>query len=190
MANGRIELTWGDGEHVFNIAKLAQVFELEDKCGCGVNEVFNRLREGRWKFNDVREPIRLGLIGGGKNPAEALLLTKRYVDERPWAESILTAQMILMAAIVGVEGDNPAKKTDADRAADSGSTTMTAGSSDPQSTASGPGLAGDPGKLETQPSGNSPPASKATTGPTASKTSRTHPRQPSSTVSSNVTPQS
>lgn len=154
MTNGRIEIAWGDGDHVFNIGKLAQVFELEDKCGCGVQEVFNRLREGRWKYADVRETIRLGLIGGGKSPVEALLLTKRYVDERPWAESVFVAQAILMAAIVGVEGDNPAKKAEADRAQESGSTMTTAGLSDPQSTASAPASDGGPGKPETQPSGN------------------------------------
>jgi len=188
MSNGRIELAWGDGDHTFNIAKLAQVFELEDKCEAGVNEVFQRLREGRWKFNDVREPIRLGLIGGGKNPAEALLLTKRYVDDRPWAESVLTAQMILMAAIVGVEGDQPGKKVEADRAADSGSITTTAGSSDPQSMDSAPDLGGGLATPETRPSGNSQPASMATTGPMASKINPTRRRRPSSTPSSNATP--
>lgn len=181
MANGRIELAWGDGDHAFNIAKLGQVFELEDKCGCGVQEVFNRLREGRWKFVDVRETIRLGLIGGGLEPVKALTLTKRYVDERPWAESVLTAQMILMAAIVGVEGDQPGKKPAADRAKETGSITTTDGSSGPQSTASVPDLGGDLGKPGKPPSGSLPPVSTDTTGPTVSKSSLRLQAQPNST---------
>lgn len=172
MANGRIELAWGDGDHVFNIAKLGQVFELEDKCGCGVVEVLNRLREGRWKVVDIRETIRIGLIGGGKSAADALLLVKRYVDEAPWAENVLTAQMVLMAAIVGVQGDNP-KKEEADRAKDSGSITTTAGSSDLQSMAPAPGSDGARGKPATPRSGSSRPASKASTAPTAPSSSLT-----------------
>lgn len=190
MSNGRVELEWGDGTHSFNIAKIAQVFELEDKCGCGVNEVFSRLRDGRWRLNDIRETIRLGLIGGGKNPADALLLTKRYVDDRPWAENILVAQTILMAAIVGVEGDNPAKKEDADQAQDSGFTTMTAGSSGPQSTGSAPDSDIALRKPESAPSGKSRPALKATTAPTGPKINPKHRRPPSSTTLSNDTPQS
>lgn len=190
MVNGQIELAWGDGEHLFNIAKIGQVFELEDKCGCGVQEVLNRLREGRWKLNDVRETVRLGLIGGGKNPPEALLLVKRYVDERPWAENILVAQMILMAAIVGVDGDNPAKKAGADRAQESGSSTTMAGLSDPQSTASVPDSTGDLGKPEKPRSGKSQPASPDTIAPTGPKSSPVRQRPLSSPTSSSVTPQS
>lgn len=111
-----ITLTWADAEHAFNLKVPAQVEELEDKCGCGVNEVLNRLRDNRWKLADVRETVRIGLIGGGKTPDKALLLVKRYIDERPWAESVLVAQMILMAAIVGVSPapavDDEVKSTD------------------------------------------------------------------------------
>jgi hypothetical protein len=168
-ANGRIDLAWADGDHTFNIAKIGQILELEDKCGCGVIEVFNRLHENRWRFNDVRETIRLGLIGGGLTPAQALTLVKRYVDERPWAESVPVAVTVLMAAIVGVPGDT-AGKTEADRAETEAATVAL---SDPRSTESvGPSDTAH-GKSTNSPSGNSKPASKASSAPTESRTSPT-----------------
>jgi len=158
MLNGQVVLTWADGEHTFNIAKFEQVFELEEKCGAGVGEIFDRVRSGRWRWVDVRETVRLALIGGGMQPVPALTLVKRYVDNRPWQESRQVAMAILLAAMVGVEGDNPTKKAEADRGPDSKSTTTMDGSSDPQSMGSAPVSAGRQTKRDTQPSGNSGPA--------------------------------
>jgi len=131
--NGEITLQWGDGEHAFNIAKLKSVLELEEKCGCGVAEIIGRLRDGRWKFNDVRETIRLGLIGAGMTPDKALLLTQRYVDDRPWNENVLPAQAILYSALVGVVGDNPEKKANAERDKENRSTEPMVDTPDPRS---------------------------------------------------------
>src|SRR5215510_10074535 len=99
--SGEITLKWGDGEHRFNVAKLRCVLELEEKCGCGVAEIYTRLADGKWKFNDIRETLRLGLIGGGTSPDHALVLINRYCDERPFAENVLPAQAVIMAAMVG-----------------------------------------------------------------------------------------
>lgn len=189
MVNGKVTLAWGDGDHDFNIAKIGQIFELQDKCGCGLMEIFNRLREGRWRFEDIRETVRLGLIGGGKTPAQALVLTKRYVDERPLAENTQAAMTILMAAIVGPpEEEQPEKKAGADR--DEKSSTQKGALSDPPSMPSAPVLAGDLGKPETLPSSRSQPALTDTTPPMAPKNNRRHRVSKNSTSSSAVTPQS
>lgn len=189
MVNGKISLSWADGEHDFNIAKIGQIFELQDKCGCGLKEVFNRLRDDRWRFEDIRETIRLGLIGAGKPPAEALILTKRYVDDRPLAENTLVATSILMAAIVGVpEEEQPAKKAGADR--DETSSTQKGDLSDPPSTPSAPASTTDLGRRESAPSSNSQPALTASTPPTAPKSSQQLQASKSSTISSPVTSQS
>jgi Phage tail tube protein, GTA-gp10 len=135
--NGEVELTWGDGEHKFNIAKLKCILELEEKCGSGVAEVFNRIRDGRWKFNDIRETLRLGLIGAGMMPDRALRLINRYCDDRPWTENLLPAQAVLIAAMVGVPGDDLAKKVETERTKEDQST-PTADSSVPSSTDSVP----------------------------------------------------
>lgn len=188
MVNGKISLAWGDGDHDFNIAKIGQIFELQDKCGCGLKEIFNRLREDRWRFEDIRETIRLGLIGAGKTPAQALILTKRYVDERPLAENTQAAMLILMAAIVGPpEEEQTAKKAGADR--DEISSIPKGDLSDPPSTPSAPASAGGLGKPETQPSSNSQSASTASTAPMAPKNSPQPPALKSSATSSHVTRQ-
>jgi len=134
--NGEIELAWADGQHKFNIARVGQILELEEKCGSGLSEVFSRLREGKWKLNDIRETIRLGLIGAGEDPLKALALITRYVDQRPLVESVQVAIVIVMAALVGVPGDEVGKKEKAERAAEAQSSETTGSSSAPQSTVS------------------------------------------------------
>jgi Phage tail tube protein, GTA-gp10 len=138
--NGEVELTWGDGEHKFNIAKLKCILELEDKCGVGVAEIYQRISTGKWRYNDIRETLRLGLIGAGMTPDKASRLINRYCDDRPWTESLLTAQAVLVSAMVGVPGDDFEKKTKADRSTDDPSFTPTADSSAPPSTDSVPPL--------------------------------------------------
>lgn len=136
--NGSVKLVWGDGEYEFNIAKLKQALELEDKCGCGIAEIYTRLRDNKWHVNDFREVLRLGLIGGGLSPPEATKLIIRYCDDRPYRESIQPALAIVMAAIVGVPGDTVGKKTEPVRTEEQGlpSSETMADSSDPSSTVS------------------------------------------------------
>ena len=137
--NGEIELTWGDGEHKFNIAKLRCVLELEEKCDAGIAAIFARIQEGKWKFNDIRETLRLGLIGGGAAPDKAARLVQRYCDDRPWAESVLPAQAVLIAAMVGVPKDDPlTKKADTERTTEDPSTPTMDESTAPYSTDSAP----------------------------------------------------
>jgi hypothetical protein len=114
--NGEIELNWGDGLHKFNVAKIKSVLELEEKCDAGIAEIFQRIRDSRWKINDVRETLRIGLIGGGATPDSALRLINRYCDDRPLAESLQPAILIIMAAMLGVPGDVPGKKAETERA--------------------------------------------------------------------------
>lgn len=139
--NGSVKLTWGDAEHEFNVAKIKQVLELEEKCGAGVAEIFDRLRNNRWRINDLRETLRLGLIGGGMEPSKALKLVISYCDERPWRESLQPALVVIMAAMVGVPGDEVGKKTVTEGTKNEGagqSSAPMAASSAPLSTASVP----------------------------------------------------
>jgi Phage tail tube protein, GTA-gp10 len=136
--NGEVELPWGDGEHKFNIAKLKCILELEEKCGVGVAEIYYRIASGKWRWNDCRETLRLGLIGANMTPDKALRLIQRYCDDRPMIESALPAQAVLAAAMAGVPGDNFEKKPEAERAKESQSITPMADSSVPSSTDSVP----------------------------------------------------
>lgn len=134
MAHGDVVLAFGDGEHTFNIRKLKQAFELQDKCGCGVGEVLTRLRAAKFYVNDFREVIRLGLIGGGMAPVAALTLVTRYVDERPWSESVMTAVAIILRAYAG----SPEESLVGKLAAEQAKTEATDALPDPQSTAPAP----------------------------------------------------
>lgn len=132
--NGAIEIDWADGKHKFNVAKFEQAFELEDKCGgIGLYEIWNLVQTRRARVTHLVEIHRLGLIGAGMPPQAALKLVRRYVEGRPWAESFPSANLIMMAALVGVPEDNAVGKSQADRTE---TEPVQTGLSDPQSTAS------------------------------------------------------
>jgi len=95
-----VDLDFGDGKYTFHL-DIPRLKELQEKTGSGPPEVLSRLAEGRARIDDVRESIRLGLIGGGAAPLAAKALVERYVDERPLIEGIAYATLILGAAIIG-----------------------------------------------------------------------------------------
>lgn len=95
-----VSAVWGDGDHVFRLG-LAQLLELQEKAGAGPMELFLRLRSHRWRVEDLTETLRLGLVGGGLKPADAVALVRRYgPGARPLAESLPLVVEILAAAIV------------------------------------------------------------------------------------------
>lgn len=105
----KIDLDWADGHHDFRLA-IGELEELQEKTSVGPPVVLRRLHGGEWFVADVRETIRLGLVGGGMKATEALVLVRRYVDERPdWLNNALLARVIIEAALVGV-ADEPVKK--------------------------------------------------------------------------------
>lgn len=106
--DARVTLTWADGDRTFRLP-VAQLLELQEKTDAGPLELFLRIHSGRWRVQDLRETIRLGLVGGGAKPAEAVALVRRYVDERPLAESVPVALEVLQAAISGPEDEAPGK---------------------------------------------------------------------------------
>lgn len=122
---GQIVIDFAGEPRVFNLARLGPRMEYEDLVGRGTQEVLHRLTTGAATFREVREAIRIGLIGGGMEPNRALVLVRRYVDERPRAEAVPLAQHILAAEIVGVP-DEPVGKApaagDTNEAASSGPT--------------------------------------------------------------------
>jgi hypothetical protein len=130
-----IELAWGDGTHLFSL-RIGQIGELQEKCGdpnrldgsvrlAGPGEIASRLLLGTWRLADVRETIRLALIGGGKSPTEAHMLCTRYIDQRPLNESVLVAQAIILRALNGPPEEEAAseKKDEAAPAAGNGEAT-------------------------------------------------------------------
>lgn len=107
------EFAWGDGPQRFRLG-IGQLRELQEKTNCGPMELLNRLHRGTWRLDDVRETLRLGLIGGGKEPMVALSLVARYVDERPLAENVPPAQAVLSVLLFGDGEDDPVGKAGAE----------------------------------------------------------------------------
>lgn len=106
MSDAIAELIWGDGPQRFRLP-IGQLRELQDKCDAGPARILSRLGSIDWKIDDIRETLRLGLIGGGMVPSAAYTLVKRYIDDRDGGlmESRQHAQIILMKALVGDPSD-------------------------------------------------------------------------------------
>lgn len=109
MRTTRIMTAWGGEDRAFQL-QIGQQRELQRLCDAGPPVILSRLAGASYRLEDVREPIRLGLIGGGMTPVEAEALVRVYVDVRPLMENTLVAQAIVMAVVVGVE-EEPGEKT-------------------------------------------------------------------------------
>ncbi len=144
-ANGTRLIAWQGGEHNFCLAAAGDIFTLEANCKAGIAGIHRRLLGGEWFLNDIRETIRLGLIGGGMAADDAMQLIKSSVDANPrgLAPSIVVAIAVLEAVIIGVP-DDPVGKNQASEAKTQGhvSSTTTAASGAQPSTESAPASAG------------------------------------------------
>ena len=153
-ANGTRTIIWAGGEDVFCLAKVGLILDLEDKCKAGIAAIMTRIGNGSWGLNDIREPIRLGLIGAGMSPESAMSRVKNHVDsnENGLAPSVLVAYAVIEAVMVGVK-DDPVGKAPPAEARKTGSTTQTDASDAPKSSPSAPRSAGRRGSPKTTQSG-------------------------------------
>lgn len=124
-----IVLDWADGTYAFRLA-WGELEKLQEACDAGPYVVLNRLIDGSWRVSDISAVIRLGLIGGGMVPADALKKVRSYVEDRPPMESITIAQAVLSAAIVGAPDEEVGKKAEAANPAESSLTISRTASSD------------------------------------------------------------
>lgn len=101
-----VELTWAGGEHEF-LLTVDLLRALQDKCDAGPEFILQRLSSKRWFVDDVIQPIRLGLEGGGLPKDEARKLVKNHVEDLPLTFSVMTARAVLMATLYGNGDDLP-----------------------------------------------------------------------------------
>lgn len=98
-------LQWPGGEHDFALP-LGQLRALQDATNAGPEEVFNRLRIGAWRVDDLIDVIRLGLVGSGEMASkDATKFVVALFDKHPPIQFKLTALAIMAAALLGVEDD-------------------------------------------------------------------------------------
>lgn len=126
-----IEREWGDGVYRFRLG-LGELREIQEKTGTGALLLLRRMATHGWFIDDIREVLRLGLIGAGTEPVKALKLVDRYCE--PSKNALLPcvelAVTLLGRAISGPE-DDPVGNGEAGKVATESSTS-------PQST--GPAL--------------------------------------------------
>lgn len=139
---GEIRLDWAGDEQVFRLA-IGELRELQEKTNAGPAQLLRRMHDDSWRIDDVRETLRIGLIGGGMKPAAALALVRRYVDEleTPPAEQVPVCRGILFAAVFGTPDEAVGDPASGEAAAADGSRTS---SSSPPSTAAAPSSDGVP----------------------------------------------
>src|SRR5262245_6961708 len=93
MGDGSVVLNWAGEERRFRL-RIGELRELQEN----VNKARGAYPIGPWSLyklvagmdgwpDDMREIIRLGLIGGGTRIELVPGLVKRYFDERPLLES-------------------------------------------------------------------------------------------------------
>ena len=95
-----INLFHGDGKYDFRI-RFDELVELQEKLEEGPMRTLLKFESGDWSPRSVYEIVRLGLIGAGRTPAEAYSHAKRYVQDRPIAESAPVAAAVMSAALMG-----------------------------------------------------------------------------------------
>ena len=123
-----IETDFGDGKYTFCLG-IDEVEELERKRDLSIYTIMRRLRpEVREpRLADISEVIRLGLIGGGMAPIDALALTRRYVDQRPIDENRDVALAIVLAGMARLHTDLPERPSGEQTAPKKGSTSAPSG---------------------------------------------------------------
>lgn len=108
MGGVPVTLEFGDGEHTFALP-IGSMRELQDKTGRGPLALLRRLQSGEWLVDDLREIIRIGLIGAGAKPHEAAKLVQRYYDPGGHIEHAPLAAAILAAGLTAPLGTEPPK---------------------------------------------------------------------------------
>ena len=101
---------FGTAEHSFTLTDH-MITELERLADTGIGAFYQRVVAMHFNAADVAEIIRLGLIGAGMHPQEAMHLVDTYARNRPMAETFPLALDILDARWNGTAapatGDTP-----------------------------------------------------------------------------------
>ena len=95
---------FGDGYYNFSL-KIGQLQTLQEKTGLGAFALLNKFYNQEWFVSELKETIRLGLIGGGNQPKLAYDLTEEYVIEGYLLDHVPLAIGIIQVALSGVEDE-------------------------------------------------------------------------------------
>ncbi len=130
-----VELEFAGKLRLFRLP-LARIAELQEKCGGlpdgapgAIGAIYGRLANRGWTIQDITEPIRLGLIGGGMSAVEARSLYEMHCERMPKEQLWTLSLAIVSACIHGYEpraaDTDDKKKDDLTAGRPDGSTTET-----------------------------------------------------------------
>lgn len=105
---------WADGTYYFRLG-AKQLDELQDLTGIGAELLYYRfstpVQNNRdWHTKWMRDTIRLALIGGGTEAAQAEKLCRMYVDDTPRLPNLRFAITALGGALMGIRNAVEGKK--------------------------------------------------------------------------------
>ncbi|QRE74118.1 gene transfer agent family protein [Methylobacterium aquaticum] len=102
--DGHIDLALEETTHRFRLA-IGDLEALQEATGAGPAALLHRFHAGRlYRFRDVRDVLRLGLIGGGTPVPQAHAVAER-LDGLPCIPLIAKAALVLAAALEGTEDE-------------------------------------------------------------------------------------
>lgn len=91
---GAEEIVWPGGEHSFRLG-IGELRAIEQRSEAGCAVVMMRLLSSQWKIDDVVQPIRLGLVGGGMSERDAQKALESALDiASPYSLAVTSADII------------------------------------------------------------------------------------------------
>jgi hypothetical protein len=107
--SAKITIPFGDGKRDYKLG-IDQLEELQEKTGFGPEELYHRLLTGTWtKPACITEPLRLGLIGAGCKPIDALIFVERYAAPGYLMDAKTPAMSAIAAALLGAPEEDAKK---------------------------------------------------------------------------------
>lgn len=97
--SAKIRTFFGDRDYEFCLL-IGQCVELQEITDCGLAVTLVRLQQ--FHVRDIKEVLRLGLIGGGMKSEDAFRLVERHVVSGEIGQGADVAYRVVAAAIAGV----------------------------------------------------------------------------------------
>jgi hypothetical protein len=103
--SAEVMLAFAGEDRLFRLP-IGRLRAIQEKCDAGPMELMARYISGKWRVDDLREPILQGLVGGGLTQGEATRLVQSNFDDLPLQEFVGFAQAIVAAAVVGAPDES------------------------------------------------------------------------------------
>lgn len=98
-----VRLDFAGARRSFDLAPIGCLRRLQATCDAGPQWILNRLLDGSWRLDDLRETLQQGLIGAGMDQTAALDLIETWFDPEPKQQFVPVATTVLMAWLAGAE---------------------------------------------------------------------------------------